>query len=269
MRLKMKRAKERSERSSFIQRASDELREIGMRRSGTPEPRRGRRAGNVASERRAGDEGRESPAAHEGTSEAPATAFKAILDRLVSATPGALGAVLVDAEGEAVDCCGRMASYDLKLIGAHFRVVLEEVRAAPASRARCQLTVRAARRSFFISSLSHGYALAVALARGAFSVSPRALQNAEWELAVEAGWLENPAQRGWRPVDVESTPRNVLRPARVRRGSHWESLDVLGTVVGLGRDRGYRCRLQSGAELTLVREPAGTWYADESVEAED
>jgi len=247
----MKRAKETSERSSFIERASDELREIGMRRSGTPEPRRRRRA------------------LDERSTDGPATAFRGILDRLVSAIPGALGAVLVDAEGEAVDFSGRLPSFDIKLIGAHFRVVLEEVRAAPAARTRCQLTVRCAHRTFFISSLSHGYALVMALARGAFAVSLRALQNAEWELAIEAGWLEDPSQRVWRPVDVEPSPKSALRPARVRRGSHWESLDVLGTVVGLDRDRGYRCRLQSGAELTLVREPAGTWYADESVEAED
>jgi hypothetical protein len=240
----MKRAKER-ERSSFIQLASEELRDVGMRRSGTREPR------------------------DDGARDRLATPFRGILDRLVRSSPGALGAVLVDAEGEAVDYSGRIPAFDVKLMGAHFRVVLEAFRAASAPRERCQLTVRCARRSFFIASLSDGYAVAVALARGAFSISPRALQNAEWDLAIEAGWLEAPSQRVWRPVEVEPPPGNRLRPARVRRGSHWESLDVIGTVVGLERDRGYRCRLQSGVELTLVREPAGAWYADESVEAED
>jgi hypothetical protein len=49
-------------------------------------------------------------------------------------------------------------------------------------------------------------------------------------------------------------------------GATWQRIEVLGRVMGLGRELGYRCRLRSGAELTLVREPAGTWYADELVD---
>jgi hypothetical protein len=55
------------------------------------------------------------------------------------------------------------------------------------------------------------------------------------------------------------------RPTSLRAGSEWERVIVLGTVVGLGRDRGYRVRLSSGAELTLVREPLGHWFVDELI----
>jgi hypothetical protein len=69
----------------------------------------------------------------------------------------------------------------------------------------------------------------------------------------------------WHPVHVETAFSNRRRPHRMLAGSTWQRIEVLGSLVGLGRERGYRCRLRSGAELTLVREPAGTWYADELV----
>jgi hypothetical protein len=44
-------------------------------------------------------------------------------------------------------------------------------------------------------------------------------------------------------------------------------VDVLGALVGLGpRERGFRVRLPSGHEMTLVRERLGQWFADEHVE---
>lgn len=189
--------------------------------------------------------------------------FKDILDRLMRSVPGALGAIVVDSEGEAVDFAGSLPSFHTKLIGAHLRVALDACRPAGDVSPR-QLTVRAAGATFLVRALPEGYALALALARGAFDVSERALAHAEWELAVEAGWSPHLSRPSWYRAEVEGAARNRFRPERVRWGSEWEALDVLGIVVGLQRERGYRCRLRSGVELTLLREPAGTWYADES-----
>ena len=43
---------------------------------------------------------------------------------------------------------------------------------------------------------------------------------------------------------------------------------MLGRLAPLGpRERGWRVRLENGAEVTLVREPGGHWYADEALES--
>jgi hypothetical protein len=117
--------------------------------------------------------------------------------------------------------------------------------------------------------MADDHALIVLLKRNVFGISPRAVAIAERELSAEAGWPP-PLQEGpiWHPVEVETARPVRHRPVRVRAGSKWQRVDVLGKVVGLNREKGYRCRLRSGAELTLVREPAGTWYADEQIDEE-
>jgi hypothetical protein len=201
------------------------------------------------------------------------TEFTRILERLLELEPSVLAAVLVDAEGEAVDYAGALTSFDTKVAGAHFRIVLEQMGAFdPVGTARGprpfrQIMVRGARRTFLARSLSDGYALVLVLKRHGFGVSARAMALAERALSVEAGWpVPEPEGRTWYPVQIETAPNDRRRPERILIESIWHGVEVLGSVVGLGRDRGYRCRLRSGVELTLVREPAGTWYADESVE---
>jgi predicted regulator of Ras-like GTPase activity (Roadblock/LC7/MglB family) len=54
--------------------------------------------------------------------------FKTLLGELVFKVPGALGAVLADWEGEAVDQSGQLADYELKVIGAHKGVILQNLR---------------------------------------------------------------------------------------------------------------------------------------------
>lgn len=56
--------------------------------------------------------------------------FKSILNDWISRVPGALGAIIVDWEGEAVDQVGRLDSYDLKVIGAHKGLILDQLRKA-------------------------------------------------------------------------------------------------------------------------------------------
>jgi len=54
--------------------------------------------------------------------------FKPLLNALIERVPGALGAIIADWEGEAVDQVGTMDEYDLKVIGAHKGVILHSMR---------------------------------------------------------------------------------------------------------------------------------------------
>lgn len=56
--------------------------------------------------------------------------FKSLLSRLLEDIPGALGAIIVDWEGEAVDQVARIAEYDIKVLGAHKGIVLNLLRDA-------------------------------------------------------------------------------------------------------------------------------------------
>jgi hypothetical protein len=196
------------------------------------------------------------------------TPFAAILEQLVTGCTGALGAALVDAEGEAVDYAGVLDAFDVKVAAAHLRILLHEAAQSPAFGERTrEIIARAATRTLFIRALADGYALVLVLGRGAFAPSRRAVVGAERALAREAGWDAPPDRDAkWYPVEVETSPRDRRRPSRMRAGAEWQAIEVMGSLVGLrGRERGFRVRLRSGAEMTLVREPFGRWYADEPV----
>jgi len=197
------------------------------------------------------------------------TEFTSILAQLLELEPTVVAAVLVDAEGEAVDYAGNMLPFYTKIAGAYLRLVLLDVtsRTSGGLGRTTQVTVRGVRRSFLVRPLADGYALVLVLKRHGFSISPRALAICERALAREADWpLPTNDGPSWHPVHVETAFRDRRRPLRMLAGRSWQRIEVLGSLVGLGRDRGYRCRLRSGAELTLIREPAGTWYADELID---
>ena len=54
--------------------------------------------------------------------------FKALLSRLLEDIPGAIGAIIVDWEGEAVDQAARINEYEMKVIGAHNGIILHLLR---------------------------------------------------------------------------------------------------------------------------------------------
>lgn len=216
------------------------------------------------------------------------SAFAGILADLIRRIPGASAAALVDAEGETVDYWGKMDPYDLRVAAAHLQLELAHVSRLRPLGAVHTLMIRGAKRSFVVRAVHDEYALAVVLGRRAgFTASARAFAACERALCEEAGW---PTPR---PVDghtwyaVEVTRDGRGRPSRLRWPSARSSLpghdktrkarlargvpvEVLGSLTGLQpRERGYRVRLSSGKEVTVVREAGGFWYADEPLAGAD
>jgi hypothetical protein len=199
------------------------------------------------------------------------SAFARILEELLARVPGALAAALVDSEGECVDYAGGLAGDDsvfkVKVAAAHFAIVLAD--AARRVEART-LLVRGTKRSFVAQALHDGYAMVVLLGRRAgFTASRRALDLCERALAVEAGWPLAVGPR-WHPVRVECQGRTPIRVAALALGAAGGAAPRMHPVVVLGAlvdtsDHGFRIRLDTGAELTIVREAGGFWYADEAV----
>jgi hypothetical protein len=198
--------------------------------------------------------------------QSPST-FAAILQRLLDATPGSIGAALVDHEGETVDYAGALAPFDLKIAAAHLQIVLGELSELRSLDGVRQIVVRARARSYIVRQLPLRYAVIVILyPHAGFSASSRALQEAHLRICQEAGFPAPPRAASWFAVDVATSPTDRARPERLRLGSRWEALEVMGSVVGLAaRERGFRIRLQTGAEMMLVREPFGRWFTDELV----
>lgn len=198
------------------------------------------------------------------------SAFSQILDNLIDATPGALGAVLVDNLGEPVDYAGFLDPFDIKIAGACLQLELRKASdtLASACGATQQIVVRARKRSFIARNLLEGYMLVMVLSRCAgFGISPRAISQAELALKKEAGWELPKGQERWALAHVEAEAKNRRRPARVHLEGHWQAIEIMGSVVGLAKgEHGYRVRTVTGTELTLVRERLGRWFADDSVE---
>jgi hypothetical protein len=194
-----------------------------------------------------------------------ATAFTLILSELVSRIPGAHSAALVDGDGESVDYTGRAAPFDVKVAAAHFRIVIDETRALAPFQALSTLVVRGSAKSFVARVLPDGYAIVVLLGRRAGFSALRALDVCERSLVAEAG-LTPRAVPPWTVVTVDCDVRK--RPTRVASpGSVGYDVEVLGSVLGLPHnERAFRVRLETGAEVMLVRERGGTWYADEPID---
>ncbi len=196
------------------------------------------------------------------------TRFTSVLGRLCEST-AALGAALVDRQGETVDYAGYISPFDLKVAAAEWRLVLDQLARASATLAwpdTHELVVRAERLSFIAVPLSEGYALVLQLCRHAGGISRRALGEAVRELCREAA-LESPREpitERWELVEVRTAIGNARRPQAIWHGGQWHQLEILGRYRAgeLGRrEVGYRARLGTRVDISLVREPLGRWYA--------
>jgi hypothetical protein len=194
------------------------------------------------------------------------TAFTAILSDLIARIPGAHSAGLVDGLGESVDYTGRAAPFDVKVAAAHYRIIIDELRARAPFRQIRTLVVRGSRGSFIVRVLPDDYAVVVMLGKRAGFGGARALDVCERALIAEAGLTPHPVAP-WAVVTVEYDARR--RPSRILSAASRKSLevDVLGALVGLPYgESGFRVRLETGAEILLIRELGGVWYAEEPID---
>jgi len=201
------------------------------------------------------------PARPEAPRDIDATAFTPILEALLERVSGATAAALVDALGETVDYAGAGDPFDVRVAAAHLQLLVQGVARFGALGEPRWLILRGSKRSFAVSALPDGYALALVLhPRAAFTFSHRAWSVCMRALAVEAGWDATASgERSWFAVDVVTDQRG--RPVRVSDAP----VEVLGTMVGLSvRERGFRVRTTEGSELMVVREGENRWYADEA-----
>ena len=146
------------------------------------------------------------------------TPFVAILIRLCDST-GALGAALVDTQGETVDWAGAIDSYEIRVAAAEFRLVLKAITETRvfAWSDTLEVFVRARRRSFAVIPLSEGYAIVLQLTPRCFSLSRRALsrpyaRSGRGRARQLPGWLTRVEH--WSRVEVRSTTHDPRRPRR-------------------------------------------------------
>ena len=159
--------------------------------------------------------------------------FTGILETLCESCHGALAALLVDEEGEAVDLAGvtlvemdgddkivrRMEGFDIKLSGAHWQIVLREAMATQHLGGVRQLWVTTPSHGYIIKSLFEGYVLVfVCRPDAVYTVSSRALRQVEVELALEARWAVPRSDAPfWRRAKVRMDRARKAQPPALRR----------------------------------------------------
>lgn len=95
--------------------------------------------------------------------------FKTQLTALLERIPGALGVILADWEGEAVDQATRMDDYELRVIGAHKGVILQNLRESVARLEHDELremVITTEKIRTLVLPITHEYFLVLILERG-------------------------------------------------------------------------------------------------------
>jgi hypothetical protein len=194
-----------------------------------------------------------------------ATPFAEILRDLCLAL-GAKCAALVDFEGETVDYGGEGDPFDIRIIAAEWRLIMQRLNEGVLLGSTQEMIVRARKKSFLVLALPQGYALVIELGRRASTASERALCHASKRLCHEAGFGETSSTVGdWTSVMVQEEPGDSRRPLSLYLGDEHQAVTILGRIsLPQGEnEHGFRVRLSSGEERTLVREPFGHWYIEE------
>lgn len=192
--------------------------------------------------------------------------FGAILEDILHQLPGCIALVFIDQEGEAVDAVGWADEFDIKVAGAHLRIMMDLARFSCGGET-LDLIICATRLSYRVRVVAEGYVLVLLFARDlAFHASPRVLEAGLHALCNEAGF-SLPTKQSWFAAEVLTHDAPPHKPRRARGKGDWLDLQVLGALVGAGnQERGYRVRLSNGHEVTLLREPLGRWWSDASLE---
>lgn len=115
--------------------------------------------------------------------------FRNVLENLVAIVPGAAGAILTDWEGEAVDCCSLGDEFELKVLAAHFGIILNQLRSIHLNRAagnNPEAAVTTSAQRILVGAVSEDYALLLTLDRNVpVAIAQRFFQPALAELRKE------------------------------------------------------------------------------------
>lgn len=204
--------------------------------------------------------------------------FALILQDLLALAPFARAAAIVDLEGETVDYAGDIDPFELRVAAATLQLILSDVRECRQLGSAFQINLRLGRAGYVLRLLDPHYTLLIIVRKlGTFVISPRVMHEIEARILAEAHLPIVRKPTAFR-VEVDTTGRGArLRPARVRPARvagdapevlDWMPVEVLGAVVTVGAgERAFRVRLPTGAELTLLRDSARFWFAEERLEA--
>ncbi len=202
--------------------------------------------------------------------------FTVILERLIASCVGGVAAMLVDEEGEGVDLAARSGpvrptGFDIRVSGAHWQIVLRQACEQPTLGPIGQLWIRTDHAEYVIHGMPYGYVVCIICRPGALdNVSYRALRQAEVELCREAGWdLPRPHLPYWRRARVKTNKKGL--PTSIMVSPDEEGWSGPATVIDdpslAGRfERTYRISpvARADAEVLLVRERTGFWYATDA-----
>lgn len=126
-----------------------------------------------------------------GQREQSTSAFSMILERLVEATPNAIGAAFADEEGEAVDFYGKVDPFELKIAAAHLGILLtrlEELSSRHRLGPVVELHLAAETGQYITRPVGLGYQVTVVLEPVAsLPKLRRAFEQALAEIRLEAG----------------------------------------------------------------------------------
>ncbi len=106
--------------------------------------------------------------------------FKTLLNRLLEDVPGALGAIIIDWEGEAVDLAAQIDPYEVKVLGAHQGIILNLIRDVLKrleSGTLEQVVIRTDTSRVLIAPLTEDYLLILYL--GPLAIVPRAAHKVQ------------------------------------------------------------------------------------------
>lgn len=96
--------------------------------------------------------------------------FKTQLTALLDGVPGALGAAIVDWEGEAVDQAALVGDFDIRILAAHGSIIfnlMREVQPCLPGEQLEQVAIRTSEKQILMVSLSADYLLVLQLQRQA------------------------------------------------------------------------------------------------------
>jgi predicted regulator of Ras-like GTPase activity (Roadblock/LC7/MglB family) len=192
-------------------------------------------------------------------------AFTSMLRRLYGAIPALLAAVLVDMEGECIDCVAAIDPFEAKVYGAHMHMLMERLRSTRLQHNAGDtyaFELVADSREVWVRRLGDDYVLVAILAHGFdYTQLEDAMARVAREFRAEVG-IAPPSWEGREPLTVRlrtSHGWNYAPEGFSMRGERFAISAVLGRWLEHSSAAGptlvcFRVRTDQGQELTLMHD---------------